>query len=181
MFEIYEKPLEESLNLDAATAATNDFNTSDDEFELLWWKYINTFCKRDTFVHYTHVCKLQTVLFHYFVSSLSRSDDPRRKYNFQKLTTRVCKGNDDRQQGRRGRRWRNLIFTIINLSHLPKLSTWAKPINLKYLTKWLKIEDWRFKNSNCLFCPWLASSQLTFNRIMWHIFTSSKRCKNPNH
>lgn len=35
MFEIYEKPLEESLNLDAATAATNDFNTSDDEFELL--------------------------------------------------------------------------------------------------------------------------------------------------
>ena len=37
MFEIYEKPIEESLNLDAASAATNDFNTSDDEFELLWW------------------------------------------------------------------------------------------------------------------------------------------------
>lgn len=35
MFEIYEKPIEESLNLDAASAATNDFNTSDDEFELL--------------------------------------------------------------------------------------------------------------------------------------------------
>ena len=39
MFEIYEKPLEESLNLEAAggAAAMDNFNTSDDEFELLWW------------------------------------------------------------------------------------------------------------------------------------------------
>ena len=37
MFEIYEKPLEESLNLEAAggAAAMDNFNTSDDEFELL--------------------------------------------------------------------------------------------------------------------------------------------------
>ena len=64
---------------------------------------------------HTHVCKLQFSVPLFCISSLSRSDDPRRKYNFQKPTTRVGGGEQERR--------RNLIYTIINLSHLPKLST----------------------------------------------------------